>query len=99
MVIITVMDSVVTTIAVKPAPNITMKIGPSATFGILLKTTIYGSSTADKNGDHQMTMARRVPSSVPSRKPTTVSPTVMTRCGHRLPLAISPQICPKTLVG
>ncbi|MNC74223.1 hypothetical protein D3C75_1255390 [compost metagenome] len=40
VVIITVIDNVVTTIAVKPAPNITIKIGPSATFGILLKTTI-----------------------------------------------------------
>ncbi|MNC52447.1 hypothetical protein D3C75_1017930 [compost metagenome] len=96
---ITVIDKVVTTIAVKPAPNMTMKIGPSATLGILLNTTIYGSSTADKKGDHQMMTASKVPSRVPSTKPTTVSPTVIPKCGHRLPLAISSQICRKTLVG
>ncbi|MNV72077.1 hypothetical protein D3C71_1651350 [compost metagenome] len=79
VVTMTVMESVVMTIAVKPAPNITMKIGPSATFGMLLKTTMYGSSTADRKGDHQIRAASSVPSSVPRTKPAAVSQTVMPR--------------------
>ncbi|MNP46887.1 hypothetical protein D3C76_1409150 [compost metagenome] len=40
VVTITVIDSVVTTMAVNPAPNNTINIGPSATFGMLLNTTM-----------------------------------------------------------
>ncbi|MNC34416.1 hypothetical protein D3C75_828490 [compost metagenome] len=95
----TVIESVVMTIAVKPAPNSTINIGPNATFGMLLNTTIYGSRTLDKKGDHHISTASRVPTSVPSKKPTAVSPTVIARCGHNSPFNASLTICLPILDG
>lgn len=57
-------------------PRATIKMGPSATFGMAFKITKYGSSTLDRKGDHQRIAARMVPKSVPRIKPRTVSESV-----------------------
>ncbi|MNR59012.1 hypothetical protein D3C85_1801690 [compost metagenome] len=81
----TVIARVIATIENKPGPKPTINSGPSATFGMLFSTTMYGSSTLARNGTHQINAASSVPASVPSKKPITVSPTVAATCGKRLP--------------
>ena len=51
-----------------------------ATFGRLFNTTKNGSNTLDRNGDHHNKIATKLPSIVPSKKPTKVSYTVTHKC-------------------
>src|SRR5574342_584674 len=64
------------TIEVKFVPRATINIGPSATLGIELSTTRYGSKIFERMGDHHKRAARTVPISVPRIKPRTVSASV-----------------------
>ena len=68
-----------------PGPITTIKIGPSATFGIALSITRYGSNTFDKKGDHQRIAANIVPINVPIIKPNTVSNIVTLIWGNNVP--------------
>lgn len=68
-----------------PGPMTTIKIGPSATFGIALSITRYGSNTFDNKGDHQRMAASIVPINVPIIKPNTVSNIVVLICGNNVP--------------
>ena len=68
-----------------PGPITTIKIGPSATFGIELSITRYGSNTFDKKGDHQRIAANIVPINVPIIKPNTVSNMVTLICDNNVP--------------
>ena len=69
-----------TIIAPTPGPIQTMKTGPSAILGRLFKTIKMGSIILASLGIHQSSMAMAVPSTVPSKKPATVSIHVMPMC-------------------
>ena len=77
----------ITTIDAMPAPIHTMSTGPSAIFGSAFSTTRYGSSTRLSFGIHQRSTAMSAPRSVPRRKPSTVSKSVVPTCSHREPSA------------
>ncbi len=53
-------------------PSHTMNTGPRLTFGTLLSTTKYGSSTRAQNGHHHSSEATATPSSVAMPKPSSV---------------------------
>ncbi len=75
----------IATIDVKLGPNATINIGPSATFGMELRTTKYGSNIFETKGDHHRIAARNVPKMVPRIKPNTVSDNVKLKSINNVP--------------
>jgi len=65
------------TIAFVPAPNQIMISGPSAIFGRLFKTTIYGSRTFLVLSDHHIIIAITIPKIDAMKKPSKVSYSVV----------------------
>ena len=77
----------ITTIDAVPAPIHTMRTGPSAIFGSAFSTTRYGSRMRFSFGIHHSSTANSAPSSVPRRKPSTVSKSVVPTCSQSEPSA------------
>ena len=67
------------------APNIIIIIGPKATFGKLLITVKYGSTTLYTNSLYQRIIAATVPNTVAKEKLINVSYTVTHICLNKFP--------------
>src|SRR5699024_12050770 len=68
-----------------PCLSATIRIGPSATLGIALSKTKYGSDIFAVYSDNQRTVAMPIPSIVPMKNPISVSPNVITKCFNKEP--------------
>src|SRR5699024_12630908 len=66
-----------------PGPSATIRIGPSATLGIALSMTKYGSDIFAVFSDNQRTVAMPIPSIVTMKNPISVSPNVMHTCFNK----------------
>ena len=73
VVTITVMRTVITIIDLSPLPNQIIITGPSAIFGRLFSTTIYGSAIFLRGVHHQSSSAISVPRAVATANPVSVS--------------------------
>jgi hypothetical protein len=66
-------DTAMATLDMIPMPNQMTKIDAMAIFGVAFNTSATGSSTRDRNGDHQRARPTAVPRRVPKANPTSCS--------------------------
>src|SRR5699024_11296987 len=68
-----------------PGPSATIRIGPSATLGIALSMTKYGSDIFAVFSDNQRNVAMPIPSIVPMKNQISDYPNVITKCFNKEP--------------
>lgn len=73
-------------IALLPAPNQIIMIGPRAIFGSEFNTTKYGSLTRRKKSQYHNINATKKPTPVAIKKPISVSLSVIDECKNNSPL-------------